>query len=282
MCIRDSHYNRLRQKPALNASYYTKKEALAKNNAKQRRYLFNGREKTFSQFLFYRLFYANEKPTILTEGKTDNIYLKTAINMLASSFPSLGKVKTSDTPYELLVRFVEYSERTRFLLELYGGADYLKDFVKGYKMQSKRFAAPKPVNPVIIVVDNDEGPKDLLNYIAKILDAAIYPTTLKLNTDIRKSDFVHIFDNLYIVCTPLGDNYCNTDIEYFFNDTDRLKKYNGKCFNTVGDRNPDKDLSKDAFAKNIVKAQKKDVDFSGLKPLLNRVLQVIAHYNTIK
>ena len=70
------HYNRLRQKPALNPKYHLKIDALAKNQAKQRRYLFNSREKTFSQFLFYRLFYANEKPTILTEGKTDNVYLR--------------------------------------------------------------------------------------------------------------------------------------------------------------------------------------------------------------
>jgi RNA-directed DNA polymerase len=276
------HYNRLRQKPALNASYHTKKDALAKSQAKQRRYLFNGREKTFSQFIFYRLFYANEKPTILTEGKTDNVYLKTAINMLASSFPTLAKVKTANTPYELLIRFVKYSERTRFLLELHGGTDYLKDFVIGYKTHLTRFTAPKPVNPVIIIVDNDEGPKDLLNYVANISDASIYPTNLKLKTDIRKSDFVHIFHNLYIVSTHLGGNDCQTDIEYFFKDIDRLRKYNGKCFNTVDHRDPDKDLSKDAFAKYVVKAQKKDVDFDGLKPLLNRVVQVIAHYDTIK
>lgn len=276
------HYNRLRQKPALNASYQTRKEAYEKNKAKKRRYLFNGREKTFSQFLFYRLFYANDKPTILTEGKTDNVYLITAINMLASSFPALTKVKTKDTPYELLIRFVKYSERTRFLLELHGGTDYLKDFVKGYKTQLKQFTASKPVNPVIIIVDNDKGPKELLSYVANISDATIYPTSLKLISDIRKADFVHIFHNLYLVTTPLGAKDCQTDIEYFFKDIDRLRKYNGKCFNTVGNRDDDKDLSKDAFAQYIVKAQKKDVDFDGFKPLLNRVVQVIAHYDTIK
>jgi len=228
------------------------------------------------------LFYANDKPTILTEGKTDNVYLITAINVLASSFPALAKVKTKNTPYELLIRFVKYSERTRFLLELHGGADYLKDFVIGYKTQLKQFTAPMPVNPVVIIVDNDEGPRDLLNYVAKITDASIYPTSLNIKTDIRVANFVHIFHNLYLVTTQLGANDCLTDIEYFFKDIDRLRKYNGKCFNTVGNRDADKDLSKDAFAQYIVKAQKKNVDFDGLKPLLNRVVQVIAHYDTIK
>lgn len=86
--------------------------------------------------------------------------------MLASSFPALAKVKTKNTPYELSIRFVEYSERTRFLLELHGGEDYLKDFVIGYKTQLKQFTAPKPVNPVIIIFDNDKGFKNLLNYVS--------------------------------------------------------------------------------------------------------------------
>ena len=278
------HYNRLRQKPALNPKYHFKKDALAKNQAKKRRYLFGGREKTFSQFLFYRLFYGNEKPTILTEGKTDNVYLKTAINMLAPAFPDLANAKTPKTPYELLLRFVKYSERTRFLLELHGGADYLKDFVIGYKTNLKRYQAPKPANPVIIFVDNDTGPQDagLLSYVSNIDSATIFPTKLKLKTDIRKADFIHIFHNLYLVLTPLGKADCQTDIEYFFKDIDRLRKYNGKCFNTVAKRDSKNDLSKDSFAKHIVKAQKKHVDFSNLKPLLARIVQVIKHYNTIK
>lgn len=278
------HYNRLRQKPALNPKYHFKKDALAKNQAKKRRYLFGGREKTFSQFLFYRLFYGNECPTILTEGKTDNVYLKTAINMLASSFPDLAKPKTQKSPYELLIRFVKYSKRTRFLLELHGGADYLKDFVIGYKTNLKSYQAPKPTNPVIIIVDNDTGPQDagLLNYISKIDSATIFPTKLKLKSDIRKAEFIHIFHNLYLVLTPLGKANCQTDIEYFFKDIDRLRKYDGKCFNTVAKRDPKKDLSKDSFAKHIVQAKKKKVDFTGLKPLLVRIVKVIKHYKNIK
>ena len=82
--------------------------------------------------------------------------------------------------------------------------------------------------------------------------------------------------------TPLGYSDCQTDIEYFFKDKDRLRTYNGKCFNTVKERNSDTDLSKDAFANHIVKAQKREVDFTGLKPLLERVVQVIKHYDTLR
>lgn len=277
-------YNRLRQKPHLNPKYHLKRDELIKQSkAKQRQYLFNSRERTFSQFLFYRLFYANKTPTIITEGKTDNTYLKTAINMLVTSFPDLAKPKTATTSYELLLKFVEYSPRTKFLLEIHGGASYLKEFVTGYKNHYKRYNASTPSKPVIIIVDNDKGPQSagLLGYVSSIKTAAIFPNHLKLKDEVRKSDFIHLFHNLYLVLTPLKDDK-QTDIEDFFKDVDRLRKYKGKCFNTANKRDSDNDLSKEAFATSIVKEQKKLVDFTGLKPLLNRISQVIKHYDSIK
>ena len=34
--------------------------------------LFNSREKEYKKFLFYRYFYGNDKPIVVTEGKTDS------------------------------------------------------------------------------------------------------------------------------------------------------------------------------------------------------------------
>ncbi|MFT5759826.1 MAG: RNA-directed DNA polymerase [Alteromonadaceae bacterium] len=270
------HYNRIRQKAPLKPEYSLKHVG---NNTKL---LLTGREKTFSSFMFYRLFYGNDKPTILCEGKTDNVYLKSAISELIASYPKLAKIEKKE--YELLVRFVEYSKRTRFLLELHGGAPYLKDFIVNYRSQFKKYQAPKPQNPVIIFIDNDDGPKDagLYGYVSNIKEAKISPSTLILKKDLRNADFVYLFNNLYLVMTPKGVKNCDTDIEYFFTDKDRLRQHSKKCFNTVSKRDSNKDLSKDAFAKHIVKDQKKIVDFNGLKPLLDRVVKVIQHYDTIK
>lgn len=279
------HYNRLRQKPALNPQYHLKKEALGKNQAKRRHYLFSGREKVLSQFLFYRLFYANDKPTILTEGKTDNVYLKTAINMLSMNYPRLAKTKSTDSPYELLLRFMDYSGRTKFLLELFGGAAYLKDFIFYYRSRCIPYKGPKPNNPVIIIVDNDKGPQDagLLGVASGLESAVIYPVNLKLKNDIRKAEFIHLAHNLYLILTPLGKGGTQTDIEDFFDDKTRLMPHtNGKFFNTLKNRNEKVDLSKEAFATHIVKGQKLKINFDGLKPLLERVVKVIEHYDTIK
>ena len=273
------HYNRLRQGEKLNPKYFLKKDAIKKSQAKSRRYLHNSREKTFSEFLFYRLFYGNNVPTILTEGKTDNVYLKAAIHKLASLFPKLAVVKSSSSPYKILTNFVDYNERTKYLLELYGGADYLKDFVIHYKKHFNHYKAPKPSSPVIIFVDNDSGPKDLINYVNKINDIEIFPAGAK---DIRSSEFVHIFYNLYLVLTPQVKGYSETDIEHFFKDADRLRLHKNKCFNTVSKRDPDNDLSKESFATHIVHAQKHAIDFSGFTSLLERLVKVITHYDAVK
>lgn len=274
------HYNRLRQTIPLNPKYQFKKDSLkSSNQAKLRRYLHSGREDTFSKFLFYRLFYANPLPTILTEGKTDNIYLKAAIHSLAGLYPTLALEKKGTSPYKLLIQFVEYNERTKYLLELYGGADYLKDFIIQYNQHFRYYKAPKPENPVIIFVDNDTGPKDLINYVNKIKNKEIYPAGV---TVIRSSEFVHIFHNLYLVLTPQLPGINETDIEHFFTDKDRLKTYKGLCFNTVSDRDPEKDLSKDAFSIHIVQAKKNEIDFDGFKSLLDRIVKVIKHYKSIK
>lgn len=273
------HYNRLRQGEKLNPKYHLKKDANKNGHAKKRRYLHSSREKTFSEFLFYRLFYGNELPTILTEGKTDNIYLKAAIHKLASSFPNLAVAESPGLSYKPRTKFVNYNERTKYLLELYGGADYLKDFVIHYKQHFNRYKAPKPSNPVIILVDNDSGPKDSINYVSKVDNIGIFPTGVP---DIRASEFVHIFCNLYLVLTPQVKGYTGTDIEHFFKDADRLRPHKGKFFNTVSKRDHDNDLSKESFATHIVHAHKHEIDFSGFTSLLERLVKVINHFDTVK
>ncbi|MDB2373174.1 retron Ec67 family RNA-directed DNA polymerase/endonuclease [Psychrosphaera haliotis] len=271
------HYNRIRQKPPLMPELQLK--PIGKNTSK----LLTGREKTFSRFLFYRLFYGNDKPTILCEGKTDNVYLKSAISELKASYPKLA-MGTGDG-YQLLLRFVEYSKRTRFLLELFGGTDYLGGFIRNYESRLKFYNAPKPQHPTIIFLDNDKGSDKIIsplkNELKKII--TLVPPQPDTPKAMHQCDFIHVVENLYVIFTPLGTANCDTDIEYFFDDAARLMKHTtGHCFNTVKNRNSKTDLSKDAFANHIVKAQKKKIKFDGFKPLLERIVKVIDHYDSIK
>ncbi|MCG3825942.1 retron Ec67 family RNA-directed DNA polymerase/endonuclease [Photobacterium damselae] len=271
-------YNRLRQKKPLNPVY---KHATHGYNTS---ILLSGRERTFSRFLYFTLFYGNTKPTILCEGKTDNVYLKSAINKLAATYPALAQAKTPNKEYELLIRFLEYSKRTRFLLELYGGTSYLNYFIGKFDKNFKFYKAPTPQHPVIIILDNDSGfvgKKDsgIAGKLKKIDSATAYPTTLKKD-DFRNADFIYVIHNLYIVLTPLGTAK-ETAIEDLFDDETRQVKVSGKSFNHKDDRDNAKEYGKEVFAQKVIKAHKSSINFDGLKPLLDRVVQAIEHYDTI-
>ncbi len=273
-------FNRLRQKPPLNHTYQFAKLGYNK------RPLLSGREKTFSQFLYYRLFYANTQPTILCEGKTDNVYLKSAINMLVNDYPKLASAKTKDDPYNLLIRFVEYSPRTRFLLELFGGTPYLNYFIGKFEKHYEFYNAPTPQHPVIILLDNDAGfsgksDKGIEGKLKKISSATAHPLTLKKDS-FRKADFIHVMHNLYIVLTPLVAKK-QTAIEDLFDSKTRKIVVSGKTFNPDDKkRNNDKEYSKEVFAQKVVQSQKKSIDFNGLKPLLDRIVAAITHFDSIK
>ena len=265
-------FNRSRNKPPLNHTYQLASHGI--NTTPLR----SGREKTFSKFLYYRWFYSNTKPTILCEGKTDNIYLKSAISMLVSDYPSLANDRTST--YKLLVRFVRYTKRTRFLLGLYGGTSYLNYFIGKFDKQYTFYKAPTPQHPIVIILDNDSGFSGTEGKLNIIDSATSFPTTLAKD-DYQNSDFIHVMHNLYIVLTPLSPTGGQTDIESQFMDDTRLIEYNGKCFNTADKRDKDTDLSKDAFANHIIKAQKSAINFNGFKPLLDRIVAAMNHYYSI-
>jgi len=269
-------YNRLRQKVPVNHTYVIANQGLNSQS------LLSGREKTFSRFLYYRLFYGNTQPIILCEGKTDNIYLKSAISILVNGYPKLAKEKTKDNAYELLIRFMKYSKRTRFLMGLDdGGAGSLKYFINKFNVHYKYYKAPKPQHPVIIVLDNDDGfsgfPKDL----SKIDTVTSYPNTLKKD-NYTEAEFIHVIHNLYIVMTPLnsGKESC---IEDLFDIKTRNIKVSNKTFNPDDKtRDKDKEYSKEVFAQKVIKAQKENINFGGLKPLLDRVVAAMTHYDSVK
>jgi RNA-directed DNA polymerase len=130
-------------------------------------------------------------------------------------------------------------------------------------------------------LDNDSGFSSIESKLKALDSVTTYPATLKKD-DYAKADFIHVIHNLYIVLTPLNAKNEPTDIESLFDDAIRLKQHNGKCFNTIDKRDEKVDLSKDAFANHIINAQKNTLNFDTLKPLLDRVVAAISHYDSIK
>ena len=268
-------YNRLRQKSPLNHLYSFAKHGHNTNP------LLHGRERTFSKFLYYRLFYANTKPTILCEGKTDNVYLKSAIYKLVGDYPQLANAKTKHGPYKLLIQLLKYSKRTHFLIQLYGGTSYLNFFISKFDNHYTFYKGPAPEHPVILVLDNDSGLSEIEKTLNKIGSAISFPTTLRKG-DYRGADFIHVMHNLYIVLTPLNSAGQETAIEDLFDSATRQTTISGKIFNPKKDFDKSKEYGKEVFANRVVKAQKDKINFDGLKPLLDRIVKAIEHYDSIK
>lgn len=233
----------------------------------------------FSKFLYYRNFNANDKPTILCEGKTDNIYLKAAISMLSKQYSLLANKKTETTAYEMLVKFFEYSKRTRFLLDLYGGGNYLRDFVERYQGNLDFYQKKHFINPVILILDNDSGPNNLLNLIAN--NQAKYPNCPRKKEDIRILEFIHITSNLYLVLTPRINDDEPSMMEDLFDESTLNILVDGRKFDPNKDADSINTYGKNTFATRVVQERKTTISFEGFKPLLSRVEQVIQYHNNL-
>ena len=260
--------NRLREKPPLNPSYQHKNHGL--NTLP----MLNSRERVYSDFLYYKYFYGNDRPTILCEGKTDNVYLKCAIHMLSARYPLLANSKTATSDYELLVQILRYSKTTRFLLQLYGGTSYLKYFVENFEKRSEKYGGAAPSNPVIVVLDNDSGPDKLLKSIEA--KAKAFPATA---ASLRDAEFIHVTRNLYVVLTPKISGK-PSEMEDFFTDVDKNVVLGGKSFNYKKGADSSIYYGKEIFARKVVEAKKKSIDFNGFNDILSRVSSAIHHFKS--
>ncbi len=271
-------YHRLNYPTKLSLHYQPRKYGY------KTRSLLSGRERTLSKFLFYKFFFANNEPTILCEGKTDNIYLKSALNILAPNYPMLVKDAVGAEPSELLVNFFNYSKRTKFLLELAGGTSYLIGFIKSYDTHYSFYKSSKPENPVIIVLDNDSGLDKMIDPLIKMSTCNVYKhlanKTPKNKNIIKSADFIHVCHNLYIVITPL-DNGKDTMIENLFEPELWMRKIKTREFDPTEKLTPkEKYYGKNIFATEVVSPNKSEINFDGFSPLFNRINKVLRHYKS--
>ena len=265
-------YNHLRPKGAEEYKYQHK------NHGLDYRKKLNVREKLFSKFLYYQSFVANEQPTILCEGKTDNIYLKSAINILFKDYPLLANEKKHTTPYKLLVNFYNYSKRSDYLLDLNGGGSYLKKFVERFKGNTKFYKNTLPKSPVILLLDNDSGPNELLKLLVNKKSG--FHNVPKTTDATRDAEFIHIISNLYLVLTP-RDKGEDTMMEDFFNTSTLGTLVDGRKFDPTKDADTTKTYGKNTFSIKVVKENKTNISFVGFKEILNRINSVIKYHDKI-
>ncbi len=87
----------------------------------------SAREKDYRNFLFFKYFYSNSKPLIVTEGKTDILYLKAALKNMHTHYPNLIQ-KNENGRFSFFISFLRIDKlekntntKTLFNIKSHGG-----------------------------------------------------------------------------------------------------------------------------------------------------------------
>ncbi|OQR27802.1 ribonuclease H [Pseudomonas sp. T] len=235
-------------------------------------------EELHGDFLFYKYFYANNKPTIICEGKTDNIYLGCAMKSLWKKFKRLAKEEDGDI--KLKVNFINYTELTHRVLDLYGGTADISNLIRHYAKRCAKYKAHPPLKPTIIVVDNDSGSDKIFKAIKETTGKQYIITKGKETLLDKSRSIYYIAQNLYVVLTPLK-NGNDTMMEDFFSKSTLKTKVDGRFFE-VYKKSTTGTYNKNTFAQKVIKAQRKRKIFNAFTPILASITAAIVDYSKLK
>ncbi len=237
----------------------------------------NKRENVYSDFLYYSAFWANPKPTILTEGKTDITYLRVALDSLSANYPNLigNKKMGNKTVRDYGVKFFKNTTKSKYFLNLDGGASHLKDFIVGYEKKTNAFKAIADQKPVIIVLDNDSGSGGS-NGIFQTLIGKAFPNITLSKDELRNQKWTWVTKNLYLIFTPLN-GLNDSSMEDLFHSSVLQTKLGEKVFNRTNAKCKDNEYGKEFFANGVVLKQRKTINFSNFNYIFESINEIIVH-----
>ncbi|WP_315761865.1 retron Ec67 family RNA-directed DNA polymerase/endonuclease [Sphingomonas sp. Y38-1Y] len=221
--------------------------------------------RTLQLFYIYKYFFGNDKPTILTEGPSDIFYIRAALlNSKSTNLKSLRDDKQS--PYKIIPSFFNFDTNAAHVLGLTGGAGNIKRFLYLFNKNKDCFNHTLRKNPVVILIDNDSGGKDVLSQVN-----GIYKTGV--STD--DTSIVHqITSGLILVKTPHVGTQKLTSIEDLLPANVKNVKLNGKTFSTAKKLDTSKHFGKVALS-HYVRDNAAGINFDGLDPLLEGLNEAI-------
>lgn len=225
----------------------------------------DGADTVYSDFLFYKYFAHNKKPVIVCEGRTDVIYLRAVLKTLAQDYPSLVEVK--DGKASLKIQILPASKTVQDLLGLLTGTGDLRKFLESYKNRLRKYSNPSLTHPVVILVDNDQGPRKINNLIKNTYNIDTQPGIPSL-----------INNNLVYARTPTIGNKNDTMVEDFFSEGIKKLKVRGKTFSPNSEDETIAHYGKKIFAEEIISKKRKVLDFTSFKPILDLIVAAISCY----
>lgn len=233
----------------------------------------SGRERQYQAFLFYKYFFSNDKPIIVTEGKTDVLYLKAALKNLCKEYPNLVDVD-SEGNFLYHVSFFRRSKRWKYFFGLsLDGADAMKSLYScftgkntpNYSEHFQKLCGREQRNPVILLFDNETKTDRPLKKFLK-------NTNLSEDdkTRFKKDLYIQLVPNskLFLLTNPLVSGKAECEIEDLFPQDVLAHKIDGKTFTREDRYDIQKYYGKEIFSK-YVSRNYKDIDFSEFRGLLN-------------
>lgn len=247
---------------------------------------FCAREIDYQKFLFYKYFFAIEKPLLVTEGQTDITYLKAALKNLYLEYPSLI-CKKEDGTFEFKVSFLNRTDRLSYFFGYSkDGADAMSCLYRFFETSKSKdctnyckyfceTSGSKAHNPVIFIFDNEletKG-KPLKKFADNFLDE-------KIKKQVKTQLYAHLIDgtNMYLVTNPILDSGSKeAEIEHLFSEEVLETKIDGKPLSLSGDYDKSKYYGKATFSKYIIDNYK-TIDFSNFKTILDNIAKIVKEY----
>ena len=260
----------------------------------------SSREKDYCRFLFYKNFLANEKPVILTEGKTDSIYLKAALKALSGDYLKLIH-RNENGSFSFDISFLRRRSLFTNLLKLpEDGADGMATFYNEFFIRKKRYSNQTlscyedlvalrkkyPSNPVFLLFDHElKNPKPLKKFLNnlgfKVEKNELLPKNNTKVDSFNESDYLWLDGNFYLLTLPrpvskeVPEEW---EIEQLFTEETLNHKIKGRFFRLAHDKNDGPFYDKYSFAKYIVRNYE-HIDFSGFMKLFETIELCLADYH---
>lgn len=260
----------------------------------------SSREKDYCRFLFYKNFLANEKPVILTEGKTDSIYLKAALKALSGDYPKLIH-RNENGSFSFDISFLRRRSLFTNLLKLpEDGTDGMATFYNEFFIRKKRYSNQTlscyedlvalrkkyPSNPVFLLFDHElKNPKPLKKFLNnlgfKVEKNELLPKNNTKVDSFNESDYLWLDGNFYLLTLPrpvskeVPEEW---EIEQLFTEETLNHKIKGRFFRLAHDKNDGPFYDKYSFAKYIVRNYE-HIDFSGFMKLFETIELCLADYH---
>ena len=246
-----------------------------KTGAKHNTYNLSAKEKDYRNFLFYKHFISNKKLIIITEGKTDELYIKAALKKFHTLYPKLITKKGSKT-YQYNISFLNRTKHFEYffgtpkdgadafttLYKYFNGTDNADDLYKFFKQKSAAFTQ----NAIIFLFDNETiSDRPLRKFISK------YKLSKEQKDKLKKENIVLLNKdcNLNLATVPLVDDKKECEIEDLFDEDTLNTVINGRTFSRH-DENSKKYYNKNIFSKYIYDNYS-IINFDAFKPLLDNI-----------